>query len=281
MGRAASESPALVDGIPAWMRSGVKEWLRARLLIPQAGGIVRKLVSTVRAFDELTQQEYPLADIFEDRGFNTFEALLFEDPDGTDIYVQFLDYMVYLTSSAYAGEVYLEELEGVLLRSGSKWTVGIRGDHPGLEERVPTGVRDAAEAAMSLPGHAGELLSKAWHAAFGVSPNPVAAYTNAVLAVEAAAVPVVIPSDRNATLGKVFSVMRDQGGWGLDIKKQHENYSVQTVVLGMVQMLWAGQGRHAGQPDWAPNTQAEAEAAVLLAVPLVQWFNSGSLRRLV
>lgn len=279
MGRSASEPPALVDGIPPWMRSGVKEWLKARLHIPQRGGLLRKRVTIVRAFDELTQQEYPLSDTFEDSGFNTFEQVLFEDADGTDLYIQFLDYMVYFTSAESSGESYRSGLEGILLRSGSKWTVGRRGEHPGLEERVATGVRDAAEAAMGLPGHAGELLSKAWRAAFGVSPNPVAAYTNAVLAVEAAAVPVVIPSDRNATLGKVFSVMRDQGGWGLDIQKQHDNYPVEEVVLGMVQMLWAGQGRHAGQPDWAANTQAEAEAAVLLAVPLVQWFTSGSIQR--
>lgn len=73
--------------------------------------------------------------------------------------------------------------------------------------------------------------------------------------------------------------MRDQKDWALDIKKQHKDYPTTAVILGMVQMLWAGQGRHAGQPDWTPNTQAEAEAAVLLAVPLVHWFSSGAIAR--
>ena len=74
-------------------------------------------------------------------------------------------------------------------------------------------------------------------------------------------------------------MMQDQGNWGLVIKKQNTDYPTSSVVLGMVQTLWAGQGRHAGQPDWAPNTQPEAEAAVMLAVPLVQWFTSGALER--
>lgn len=74
-------------------------------------------------------------------------------------------------------------------------------------------------------------------------------------------------------------MIRDQKDWALNIKKQHKDYPTTAVLLSMVQMLWAGQGRHAGQPDWTPNTQAEAEAAVMLAVPLVQWFSSGAIQR--
>lgn len=279
MGRDAATTPTLVDGVPTWMRSGMKEWLRRRLFILSTGGAPRKNLPRVRMFDQLTQQEYPLADIFDKSGFDALEQELSEDAADENLYITFLDFLAYAVSTEYGGETWLEELEGILIRSGSKWTVGTRGEHPGLEDRVPAGVRDAAEGAMATPGHAGDLLSKAWHAAYGVSPKPEFAYTNAVLAVEAAAIPVVTPSDRAATLGKVFAVMRDQGGWGLEINKQHADYPTSAVVLGMVQMLWAGQGRHAGQPDWTPNSQSEAEAAVMLAVPLVQWFTSGALRR--
>jgi len=101
----------------------------------------------------------------------------------------------------------------------------------------------------------------------------------AVLAVEAAAVPVVSSTNLRASLGTLFAQMRDQGDWSLGVVKQHDDYPVGNVLLGMIQMLLKGQGRHAGQPDWAPNTQAEAEAAVMLAVPLVQWFSSGAIAR--
>jgi hypothetical protein len=48
----------------------------------------------------------------------------------------------------------------------------------------------------------------------------------------------------------------------------------------MMQALWTGQNdRHAGQSGYTPSTQAEAEAAVMLAVPLVQWFSSGAIAR--
>lgn len=280
MGRAPSDSPVLVDGVPAWMRSGLKAWLKPRVHYISEGRNLR-WIARVRAFDQLTRRESPLSEVFEDYGFDALERELQEDVEGENLYIHFLDYLVYLVSGEYGGGARLEDLEEILRRSGSKWTVGTRAGNAGLEDRVSDGVREAAESVMALPGHAGELLAKAWHAAFGVSPNPVSAYTNAVLAVEAATVPVVIPSDRTATLGKVFAVMRDQSGWSLDIKKQHADFPADAVILGMVQMLWAGQGRHAGQPDWAPNTQAEAEAAVLLAVPLVQWFASGAIKRRV
>ena len=52
-------------------------------------------------------------------------------------------------------------------------------------------------------------------------------------------------------------------------------------VPGMMRALWAGQtDRHGGDSDPAlVITQEVAETAVLLAVPLVQWFTSGAVAR--
>ncbi len=124
------------------------------------------------------------------------------------------------------------------------------------------------------------MLAEAWQAAFGVNPDFEKAYAKSIKAVEAAAIPVVSPTNASATLGTVVGQMRQQGDWNLDMSREHATHTRSHVVLGMVQMLWTGQNdRHAGQAGYQPSTQAEAEAAVMLAVPLVQWFSSGAIQR--
>lgn len=232
----------------------------------------------VRAFDrKYREPRAQLSEIFEDYGFDRLEGMLVSN---VHIYFEFLDYLVFdLSDIEYGDRTKVDDLEEILLDSGSEWKVGVRHDNPGLEKRVPEGVQLAVDAVVETPGHAGELLAEAWRAAFGVHPNAETAYRKAVLAVEAAAIPVVSPTNTGATLGTVFAQMRDQGDWALSITKQHPHYPASKVLLGMVQLLWKGQGRHAGQTDWTPNTQAEAEAAVLLAVSLVQWFSTGAIAR--
>lgn len=278
MGMSPEQHAELVDGVQPWMREDMKSWLaRAISKYTVNGPAVDK--DLLREFDRRARSTDPIANYLERGGGTTFEYHLYTN---SDLYIRFIDFLVWKRSQEPQSEqsaATLQLLNAILEAGGSRWKVGGRRGVPGLELRVPEGVQHAADTAMATPGHAGDLLSNAWHAAFGVSPNPVSAYTNAVLAVEAAAIPVVIPSDSGATLGKVFAVMRDQKNWGLEIVKQHNDYPTNEVLLGMVQMLWAGQGRHAGQPDWAPNTQAEAEVAVMLAVPLVQWFSSGAIAR--
>ena len=74
--------------------------------------------------------------------------------------------------------------------------------------------------------------------------------------------------------------MKHDANWALDISREHSSSSTQIVILGMAQALWTGQNdRHAGQPSYTPSTQSDAEAAVFLAVPLVQWFLSGAVAR--
>lgn len=274
MGTNADWNATLQDGVPAWLRRDLSNWLSSLFGSRNEGAI-----SLVRAFDQRARLADPLSHYFEDYGFDYFERVLYDGDEA--VYISFLDFLVWRLTrgNTEAGAAKLAELEELLRRCSSAWTVGTRDGFPGLERRVPEGVQLAADAAMATPGHAGTLLSEAWHAAYGVSPNPEVAYSKAVLAVEAAAVPVVSASNPGATLGTVFAQMRDQGNWGLDIVKQHPEYPTNKVLLGMIQALWKGHGRHAGQPDWAPNTQVEAEAAVMLAVPLVQWFSSGAVAR--
>ena len=82
----------------------------------------------------------------------------------------------------YALDIDRDELERALVEGGSAWKIGGRDGLPGLERRVSEGVQSAAEQAMITPGHAGVRLSEAWHAVYGVNPNPTHAYAMAVKA---------------------------------------------------------------------------------------------------
>lgn len=191
-----------------------------------------------------------------------------------------IDWLIHDNSTWDGRESRNDELEGILLAGGSLWKVGQRGGFAGLERRVPEGVQVAAEAAIAVPGNAGSLLSEAWHAAFGLNPDYEKAYAKSIKAVEAAAIPVVSPNHTGATLGTVIGQMRADGDWALAMTREHPTHTTAQVVIGNMQALWTGQNdRHAGQPGYAASTQAEAEAAVMLAVPLVQLFSSGAVAR--
>jgi hypothetical protein len=172
------------------------------------------------------------------------------------------------------------EIEKILQAGGSKWKVGVRGNHPGLEQRVPQGVEDAAEAAMARPGDAGRLLSEAWHATYGMNHQPDLGYRKAIEAVEAVVLPIVAKNDSSATLGKAIGQMRAQGDWKLPFIKEHAQNPSQDVVLGMMQALWSGHSdRHPGTQNYIQSTQPAAEAAVSLAVSLVNLFSNGGIAR--
>lgn len=266
---------ALVDGIPLYMVSPLRAWFVDEYSFVASGTYRRAFrLDRMERYD-LAARSAPYVELLRGYGPETlFERLTAEEA------LQIIDWTVFDNASEPHTKQRNEKLDGILKAGSSKWKVGMRDGVVGLEERVPQGVQDAAEAVMAKPGHAGKLLSEAWHAAFGINPDPERAYAKAIKAVEAAAIPVVSPKNKGASLGTVVAQMRDQGNWKLDLTREHATHTTQQVVLGMAQALWTGQNdRHAGQPGYTPSTPAEAEAAVMLAVPLVQWFSSGAIAR--
>lgn len=101
---------------------------------------------------------------------------------------------------------------------------------------MPLGVQETADHIMEPAGDAGRRLSEAWHAAFGVNPDPSKAYGLAIKAVEDAAKPVVSPNDGKVTLGKMIGVIRDQG-WGLPLQREDSQAPTSEVLLGMLRAL--------------------------------------------
>jgi len=258
MGQSEEDAATLHEGVPPWMEDSLWAWL-TRALSHRQCGTTYFHIGLVQAYARVTRSREPLTGLLQDGGVPAFRNRW-----GSQEIVRFLDFCV-ARASAVDAVPSTKELEQILLESGSAWKVGTRDGFPGLERRVPEGVQEAAEHTMASAGDAGRRLSEAWHAAFGLSPNPSHAYRLAVLAVEDASKPVIAPNDRAATLGKMIGVVREQGDWTLPFAREDANAPTKDVLLGMMRALWAGQAdRHGGDPDPAlVITQEAAETAVL------------------
>lgn len=165
-----------------------------------------------------------------------------------------------------------------LLKAGNS-AYRINSDRDGLEMRLAPGVKETVEEAInavSPASSAGTHLTQAWNLAYGRSPNPGNSFSEAIKAVEAAAIPVVQPTNAKATLGTVIGELRaNPGKWKFEIDGKQPGVE---TVLSMASLLWDGQtSRHGGVNPTRSETPEEARAAVHLAAALVQWFVSGAL----
>ena len=170
-----------------------------------------------------------------------------------------------------------DELQEILDRSGSAWTVGRDDDgRYCLEKRVDKTAEKAAHQEMHIQGNASSYLRSAWHQVYGRNPNPSEAFRNAVRAIEAAARPVVIPNDSRATLGKMICALRNKP------EKWQTAIGDVDTLRKMMQTIWKSQFDRHGTDDTSKPinvSQSEAEAAVQMRVTLVQLFRTGAIRR--
>lgn len=162
----------------------------------------------------------------------------------------------------------------------------VNEDSDGLEERITPAVRDAvgqavadAEAEPSA-GSAAEHLSTAWQAAYGLHPDPVRAYSEAIKAVECAAHSVIQPNHGRATLGTLLGEIGNARAKFTSVLSTPPSGDPIAPMEAMMRALWDGQtSRHGKQTGTVPETLEAARAGVHLAAALVQWFVSGAVVR--
>lgn len=254
----------LYDGIPAHMREKLFEWIEPLVTRMDGyyGAVLNKTI--LSDYDVVYRATPPYAR-------RASGNAIWPDFIGQLEAEELLDFVDWLVSRV--SEDRRETVASLLTSASSAWNVGRRDGYYGLVRRVPEAVQAAADQAMSQ-GSAGGLLSEAWSACYSRSPNTEEAYEKAIKAVEEAACAAVSPKNLKATLGTMIRDMNAQGDWKLDLPGK-----AQEVPVSMMEALWTGQeSRHGGNGYRVP-TQSEAEAAVLLAVPLVQWFTSGAISR--
>lgn len=203
--------------------------------------------------------------------------------DGTDLLDVVDAVLAYKVEREVNDPESIRRLSSLLDEAGSAYRVAETLD--GLEERVTPGVRDAvrrsiADAAVApAAGSAADHLAAAWQAAYGRSPDPSRAYSEAIKAVESAAHTVVQPNNSKATLGSMLGEIKNaRHKFTIAIPTPSDNPIAPAEA--MMRALWEGQtSRHGAQSGTVPETLEAARASVHLAATLVQWFVSGAVAR--
>ncbi len=278
--RVGPSAQTLHPGVPPWLEEPLQRWADMALLSlsvlrpdPLAYPLQQHrspIANALQEFDLLTHRAEPLAKVHETNGARSLRAALREDDD----WLEYIDFLAYkMREASVVGHTRIHELKQLLTDAGSEWTVGEKDGHSTLVKRVHSGVVDSARAVMTSQGASGVLLTEAWTALYGTNPDPEEAYEKAIKAVEEAGAEKVAPNDAHATLGKMISQTRDQR-WVLPLSSADAS-----VPTAMMRALWQSQESRHGGNSYRKPTLEEAEAAVLLAVPLVQWFRSGVFRR--
>ncbi|WP_210608839.1 hypothetical protein [Streptomyces rhizosphaericus] len=174
-------------------------------------------------------------------------------------------------------------MEGILREGDSAFAVS--DDCSRLEHRIDETLHatydKAVETGVSKAQTAGDHLRAAFSEAYGLNPDPSAAYARAIKAVEAVANPLFLPNAVEPTLGKVRSHL-DQGRHKYEMVIADKTGAPADIdaVVAMVSLLWHGQrDRHEGGPTTAAVTQEAAETAVHTAALLVHWISTGSVRK--
>ncbi|MFK0118737.1 hypothetical protein [Streptomyces sp. NPDC090994] len=275
----------LSDGVPEWLRESLWNWLSERMHKRALGSNHKWYMTPCEAGIRRAERILKISsgwtssgDSHPDRigGLAKFRVALYKNPEA------FLGAVDLALSQLDPNAPECDALETVLEEGASAWRVGLVSGRAGLVERIDATVQLAAETTGALEPRAGRLLADAWKHAFSMNRDPSAAYRYAVRAVEAAAAPVISPSDAIPTLGKMISAFRSKPEkWNFSFKVDSA-VDPKGVLLGMLQILWTNEySRHVDLDIQAPLhvSQEEAESAIVLAVTLVNWFVSGSVSR--
>jgi hypothetical protein len=189
-----------------------------------------------------------------------------------------LDVIDFALSHCEPGSPAATSLDEILVRGGSVWEVRqtATGNRCHLVRRTTGPVAEAITEIRTTSERAHAHLMLAWTKLMGRNPDPSAAYREAVRAVEVVAVPVVLPNDKQATLGKVVKAIRDApDNWTVDLSE-----ATPEQVADMAAMIWRSQiDRHGTNDESVPLSvsQEQADAAVHVAISLVRLFAGGHI----
>lgn len=264
------------DGMPDWLFPSVWEWVWTRLFGTERRRVRVADMEFIRWWERKNRASL---DIPHDAHPSTaYEQLLVHCEAQPLIHLSVIDAML-ATGRADAHEA--RELDELLHEGGSLWRVDLSQPPPALVRRVSETMEATLRQEVMRGESSGELLGRAWRAAFGRDPNPSEAYRHAVRAVEAGAGPVVLPNDGGRTLGKVVAHLRDaESSWRFTLQGRADETETVRPVREMMATLWTSQyDRHVSDDSPLVVSAGEAEAAVTLAVSLVHWFASGAVSR--
>ncbi|WP_433127819.1 hypothetical protein ACQPWW_33680 [Micromonospora sp. CA-240977] len=266
----------LHDGVPDWLEVPMRTWLAEALHKPR--GLGRRVAVRLQ--------------IGMPHGDNRAEALALVNID-THLLLDVIDATLQIHPGwnpytpandpfdSWNQSEWRETLVslGLLLAEGNS-LYRIDTDGRCLERRVSEEADGAFKAAtQAAPPTAADHIRQAWKAAYGRKPDPDKVFTEAIRAVEEIACPLVLrqkAASGNATLGGVIGELRSNQKWKLVLPAKDGAPQDVGAAVAMMESLWNAQrSRHGGGANSRRMTSAEAEAAVHLAVLLVQWLSTG------
>lgn len=268
------KKPALTgpyEGVPQWLRNSLLGWVADRFRFEYEGGHINRLERVERKLKVVLS----LGD-FETRLHGLVNKVLPDD----ELFLDLIDCLLDELKPYGKDREAAAQLHAYLEEAGSVWTVGLRNNRFYLERRACPEALASAEQAIAPGDAAGQLLASAWNHAYGRNRNPSAAYWDAVRAVEELAGPVITPRDPKPSLGKMVPALRAAPHKWQFILRPSDGNGVEMVATTL-DLLWKSQqARHGGNGDGQRLIVSfeEGEAAVQLAVTLVNWLRSGALK---
>jgi hypothetical protein len=255
------------EGVPEWLRPSLWDWLEKRLNVSDYA-----LLRVVREMERRLRVDFEVEEYFVSVS-GAVRSKVERDPG---LFLDVVDYSLRLKDLPRPDT---RTLRRILDEAGSAWTVIDAGAGLHLSRRVSKTTCDRFESAVSHASRASKHLREAWVATFGRHPNGQTGYDEAVKAVECVAQPVLSPKNAKATLGTMIADIRNKPNkWQLLLN--HPNKEAQMLsVADAMEILWKGQYRHGTADPGAPshNTLEDAQAAIQLAITLVEWFRSGTV----
>lgn len=264
----------MLPSMPSWIRRPLVPWFKSRL-----AGYWNELVSPILLirFQLEMQQDYGFG---PNEVYFDVEVREFLETCSDDTFINFLDYMLVYgdyeeENAPHSEETDIEFLEQVLSDSGSKWSVMQIGEDYRIVERIPEGVANSMEEALSGSDAAARKLQEAWLDAFGKNPRASIAYYTAVVAVENAALAVMPVNHPEPQLSTLFSILEaDDPKWQLTLRDYDKAPGAKSLAAMLRTLLRGHDSRH-GAKEYEDVSIEQARAAVMLAATLVWWFRSG------
>ncbi len=256
---------ALRDGVPSGLLPTLLNFVDERM--GEATNVLGYFVVNDQHREKLSR----IVDVPLPSGLRDLLGLLEANPD---LLLDTVDYIVYYCS---VPPPIVAGLSLAFEEARSAFTIGFDGEgHCGLQERQPAELTQLMNEILSGRDEAARQLAAAWSSAFGRTPDLKAACDAAVVAVEEAAKPVVIPNDQRATLGLIIKALEAKPEKWTTVTGADRDIE---IVIGMLRLVWTGFTRHGGDPTPIPLSAELAQMIVHTAVLLVHWFHSGSIRR--
>ncbi len=287
------------EGVPEHLEPGLRSWIRESVA-------TESLVHRVVAALKLNREVH----VFQNGQLPSSGRDLSRVPE--DLLLDVVDCLLYLDISEAAHREYLvkhpstvsplsallskapkfvnpvDTLDALLGDAYSAFQVrdGDDASHAGLERVVDATVAQSAttatqQAEASERPAAAFYLRSSWAKAYALHPDPSGAYIDAVRAVEDIAIPLYASTDPRATLGAVIRELDSNGAnYSMAILDNQAVPAKVDTVVSLMKLLWHGhRDRHPGGQTSAPITVEAAQAAIHIAVLLVQLLSTDAVTR--